>query len=118
MTRDQALQLMSWHLYRVFKVMYLRCKHHVECHGYAKRSAGFSSGGSVGYESSDDLGDEQDVIAANILETFYFEKLTKAEQAAIEQAVFGAPAVWTYRDGVLDSAIKKLEGKLREICPA
>lgn len=114
MSRDEALQLMHCRLYDLLGLMFSKFRHWIPQVEYPRCSAGMTSGGVVGYESAVDMECEADAEAVRVLEAG-FDDLTLAERTMIEQAMGIRPWVWTARPGVLESAIKKLERKLRSI---
>lgn len=112
MTRDDALQLIHPRLYALLCFMFAKFRNWGPRLGYPSHSAGFSSGGSV--SEFEDLEDEVDSSAVRVLEAGWSD-LTLAERTMIEQVVGLQPWVWTARPGVMESAIAKLEKKLRTI---
>jgi len=114
MTLDESLLLMSRQLYYFLGLMFARFRHWMPQTDYPRCSAGMSTGGVVGYESASGLEDEADCEAIAALEAA-FDDLTLAERTMIEQVMGIQPWVWTAREGVLESAVRKLEKKLRSI---
>lgn len=112
MTRDEALQLMSVRLYDLLGMMFAKWRAWMPKVGYPSCSAGFASGGSV--SEFEDLEEECDAAAVRVIEAGWAE-LTLAERTAIEILWGRMPDVWTVRPGVYESAIKKLEKRLRMI---
>lgn len=112
MTREQALMLMSCRLYALLGLMFSRWRRWRAQTDYPRCSAGFNSGGSV--SEFEDLEDDVDRDAVLVLEAGW-DGLTPAEKIMVEQAIGLQPWVWTARPGVLESAIAKLERKLRTI---
>ena len=112
MNRDEYLQLMSCRLYDLLGLMFAKWRRWSPKIGWPSSSCGFSSGGSVSEFS--DLEDECDMAAIRVLEAGW-DDLTLAERTVIEMVIGRQPWVWTVRPGVYESAIAKLEKRLRMI---
>jgi hypothetical protein len=112
MNREEYLQLMSCRLYDLLGLMFAKWRSYMPKVGWPTSSCGFSSGGSV--SEFEDLEDQLDTAAVRVLEAGWGD-LTPAERTAIEVVLGGMPNVWTVRPGVYESAIAKLEKRLRMI---
>ena len=114
MSRDDALLMISPRLYELLRKLFVRFRCWAPQTGYPRASAGMATGGSVSYESFGEWEDEQDSEAVWVLEAA-FDGLNPAERTVIEQLVGVLPWVFQARAGVLESAIAKLERKMRGI---
>ena len=114
MNRDDALQLMTCQLYRLLGLMFSRFRRWMPQVDYPRCAVGLSTGGVVGYESAVEMEDEADAEAVRALEAAY-DDLSPAERIFIEMCIGLQPWVWTVRESVANSAIRKLETKLRGI---
>jgi hypothetical protein len=112
MTREDALQLMSCRLYDLLGQLFAYYRNWRPKIGYPANSAGFSSGGSVSEFA--DLEDEVDTAALKVLEAGW-DELGESERVYIEMLMGVTPWVWTVRPSVMESAIEKLEKRLRMI---
>jgi hypothetical protein len=112
MNREDCLQLMSCRLYDLLGLMMYRWRNWAPKVGWYSASCGFASGGSV--SEFEDLEESVDAHAVTVLETGWTE-LSPAERLSVEMAIGVQPWVWTVRPGVYESAIAKLEKKLREL---
>ena len=112
MTRDEMLLLVPIDLWRLLSLMFRKMRQWREHIGYPPTSAGLASGGIVGIDSIEDMEEEADNYAATVTEAAY-DELTPAEQIAIRVVMGVEPAVWSWRPGVLEAAVMKLETRLR-----
>ncbi len=106
------MQLMSIRLYSLLCLMYATFRNWGPRIGFPSSSAGFYSGGSVADFS--DLEEACDAHAVQALEVGW-DALTAAERIMVEQTIGVLPWVFTARPGVLESAVAKLEKRLRVI---
>jgi hypothetical protein len=112
MTRDEALQQISCQLYDLLGKMFAMFRRWMPQTGFPRCSAGLSSGGVVGYESADEMDLEADMEAIRVLEVGW-DSLTSAERTVIEMIMGVQPWVWVPREEVMQSAIKKLDARLK-----
>lgn len=112
MTQEDALNLIHPRLYSLLCLMFSRFASWRPRIGYSASSVGFSCGWTV--SDFEDLENEVDTAAVRALEAGY-DELTMAERTMIEQVIGFQPWVWSARPGVMESAIGKLEKKLRII---
>ena len=112
MTRDDAMQLMSIRLYDLLGKMFSHFRLWAPKLGHRRSAVGFASGGSVSEFA--DLEIEIDAAAIRVLEAGW-DTLTVAERVMVEQTLGVLPWVFTARPGVLESAVEKLEKRLRMI---
>ena len=112
MNRDEALQIMSCRLFDLLGQLFAHYRNWRPRIGFPSCSAGMGTGGSVSEFA--DLEDEVDLAALKVLEAG-LDELSLAEMVVIEMAVGVQPWVWTVRPGVYESAIEKLEKRLRMI---
>ena len=112
MNRDQYLQLMSCRLYDLLGLMFAKWRKWSPKVGWPSSSCGFASGGSVSEFS--DLEEECDMVAIRVLEAGW-DDLTLAERTVIEAILWRQPDVWVVRLDVYESAVAKLEERLRMI---
>ncbi len=112
MTREEMLYMIPPGVFRLLNMMFFRFRVWRPRVGYPSVSAGFASGGAVGIDSIEDMEEEADTYAVGVTEAAY-DELNTAERIAIRVAMGQEAAVWAWRDGVLESAIEKLESRLR-----
>lgn len=112
MDRNEALQLMSCRLYDLLGLMFAKWRNYMPRVGWPSSSCGFATGGSV--SEFEDLEIECDEAAIRVLEAGW-DELSLAEKTAIEVLWGKMPDVWIVRPGVYESAIAKLEKRLRMI---
>jgi hypothetical protein len=104
--------MMSCRLYDLLGLMFARWRLWGPRVGWPTSSCGFASGGSVSEFS--DLEEECDLAAIRVLEAGW-DGLTLAERTVIEVVLGRQPDVWSVRMEVYESAIAKLERRLRMI---
>jgi hypothetical protein len=114
MNQEEALMLMSCRLYDLLGKMFSMFRRWMPQTDFPRCSAGMSSGGVVGYESADELDLEADHDAIRVLEAGW-DDLSAAERTVIEVVLGRQPDVWTVRHEVYETAIAKLEKRLRMI---
>lgn len=114
MTHDEAVQAMSFQLYRLLGLMFFRFRCWMPNTGYPRSSPGMSTGGLVGFESAMEMLDDADAEATHALEAGY-DDLNQEERIIIEQCMGIRPWGFVTHAAPLESAISKLENKLRSI---
>lgn len=114
MTRDEAQQFMSRHMYELLGKMFSMFARWAPQIGYPRTSAGLATGGVVGYESADEMDLEADMSAIKVLEAGW-DELSPAEQTAIQQVTGHLPWAFGPREEVLMLALEKLDRRMRMI---